>query len=381
MGRPDQWERNICECAGGRALEGGDDGAFKLIIIRAGLTKDGRRYYSPECIKRAAEDGVFDNTKMFCDHSGPMDQARGSRSNRDWWATTGETWYDEETQSVQAAAVAHVDQALAILRNQVSRDSQEFSHDSFVEYHKDEQDGKRVMAVDRIVQSNSVDFVPFGNAGGQVTEAVDDPEGEVDMTPDEVKAAVREGLAEVLGDRLDGMIEGIFALKTILMDWTAAQGDPMEEAAPAEPSVETPTEEVPAEEPEPEVEVEEATIPKQELELLGTAAAITVRLDEHPSLTATERKRVLESVCANEPEFDIEKIKEAVDAAVVAVQEETRALLREHGSKTTIRSAGPTAPVAPDGDPRARANEMLRARGISDELMEQFETVTAEEGR
>jgi hypothetical protein len=171
----------------------------------------------------------------------------------------------------------------------------------------------------------------------------------------------------------------------VLMDWTAGQqGEATEESAPAEtpPEPEVPAEEVPAEEPATEAEESPATEEvAQEMELFAAAAAITVRLDDHPALTATERKRVLEMACAATHEFSLEKIQETVDAAVVAVQEETRALLREHGNKTTIRSAGPTVPVAPDGDPRARANEMLRARGIPDGLMEQFETVTAEEGR
>lgn len=380
---------DVRECAGGRTVESTlPDDQCKLIVLKSGWTVDRKRFYTAECVKRAAADNVFANRKMFCDHSGPMDNARGTRSTADWWATTGdETWYDEATESVQAIAHAHHDQAKAILRNEVARAACEFSHDSYVEYHRDEIEETKCMAVDRIVQCNSVDFVPWGNAGGQVTEAVD--EEEVNMTPDEIReavaAGVREGLGEDMLNKLDGMVMGISALRDVISGWTltvapeyrdesateSAETDAPADAEPVTESDEKPDAE-PATEAAPEAEAQEVVTESTPAPApVDIAVAIAQALDAAGSLSATERKRAIERLVLIDSAELTSDIAKHVGEAVEAVREETRAILREHGVATRVSGGGPSAPVTESGDsnPKANADRMLAKRGASDRLI------------
>ena len=63
-----------------RMLEASADGStFKVLVIRSGLTADGKRNYKREALREAAERGVYSNVKMFANHPGPDDKDLQSR--------------------------------------------------------------------------------------------------------------------------------------------------------------------------------------------------------------------------------------------------------------------------------------------------------------
>ena len=56
------------------------DGDYRVLIIGHGPTNDGRRYYSRQVLERAVSDRVFDDSKMYWNHSDPLNDGGAPRT-------------------------------------------------------------------------------------------------------------------------------------------------------------------------------------------------------------------------------------------------------------------------------------------------------------
>jgi hypothetical protein len=348
---------------GAQVLEGGNDSAdFKFIIIRKGLTKDGKRNYTEAALRDAADRGVYNGFKMYANHQGPQDKARGHRDERDWWSTIQETFYDEDEEALAGRAHAHDSVARGILADPVARAATEFSHDSWIRYARthDKASPPSVPDVVKIDQANSVDWVPYGNAGGRVTEA--DLEDD-DMTQEEIAALVSATVAEAIAP----VVEQLNAL-------VARKPEP--EVLNAEPE---PVPETPSPEPNPETEAlraENAAL-KHEKAVADTARLVEKYLDEKP-LSPKQRELVLERFAGKD--LPATEIQALVDAASEWVNDLSKALLLEAAGPTRIHGA-PLSGTKPRAISEEEVAEKLNAgiRGIlgerAGEILPAIETI------
>lgn len=154
-----------------KLLNGGD---VRITIIRAGRTAGGERYYKSEALRRAVEAGVYDNAKMFINHRDPAaDARRGHRDMYDWTATIRPGSVAFVNDEVIARAHPHSADLRALLADPLARKQVGVSQDADIEYHRaTAPDGKPAQVVEDITQVYSVDWVPTGNAGGRVCEAL-----------------------------------------------------------------------------------------------------------------------------------------------------------------------------------------------------------------
>lgn len=244
----DRWEslyESVEESCSGAVVDSPDFSSsdFRVVIIRAGVTKDRKREYTAEALRDAVRRGVYSKRRMFCDHRGPNDKARGHRSCRDLWARTGEAQFDEDTQSVVAPAHACSQEARVFLDDPVARRTVEFSHDAYIRYEVCPEPRPRgyIPRVAVIEECNSVDFVPFGNAGGRIAEAAtedDHADDEEFAMTDEINGAIEAAVTEGLGNALDKFFEPYMARLEVMFAQKPADdpapADPSPEAAPAD---------------------------------------------------------------------------------------------------------------------------------------------------
>lgn len=183
--------REIVDFDGGfiSATEG-EDGRLtaKIRIIKAGLSKNNRNY-RPAALKKAAQEGIFNGTRMFVNHTekGKSHLARGFM---DMVSAIESTEYDEATQSLNGN-VEFFDEAFY---NRVKR-AQAFagvSIDSMLSGTRTPQPGGRALEdIHAFTQPRSVDWVVYPAAGGQILameSEEDDEVGAIDWAAVEAEA-------------------------------------------------------------------------------------------------------------------------------------------------------------------------------------------------
>jgi hypothetical protein len=347
------------------------DGDYRVLIIGHGPTNDGRRYYSRQVLERAVSDRVFDDSKMYWNHSDPLnDGRRGHRDVRDYCATIRPGTACVTDRGLEAVCHAHSPDLRAMLADPVARKQIGISHDSFIRYRTRQIDGREMQAVETITKCNSVDWVPAGNARGRVVES---DQEDLDMDADAVRVLVREALDE--------------ALPGVVGDAVARAAD--ERIAAAIPGFVERVREVltapQAEEPVAVDGIEELRTQnvalQRKVEALETAGRVAECereveriVEAAEGVTAAGRARVVRQFAGQViPQADIEtRVAEALDEERAYEQE----ILRERGVRTRVSGAG-----AGEGAKRARESyeESLEAfwhsQGFSAEEIQRMKEV------
>ncbi len=321
------------------ASGGGAGGEYTVEFLRAGLTADGRRFYPPNVLKRAAESGVFDGRKMYCGHETAADKMRGYRDVEKWWATTipGSVSVSEAGNLRARISVCSsvLDEKLA---NKHARKEMGTSHDSQYRYTFGQTHGPSVEEVLDIPECNSIDFVPDGNAFGRVLEARRTAERK-DQMPE------NEGRTQEAG----GVEDRIAALEAGLPGMIA---DAVKDAL------------APADEPEEQV-AEAAKDPNAELlatvtELQRKDAARTALADV-TDLSDLSKGRVFEAIVTRgaEPEEALTSERAYVDAIV-----------KESGGATRVTGAGSGETTTPTEYTKETQTQKWRDGGMSSKQAE-----------
>ena len=285
----------------------GNESTYSVEFLRAGLTADGKRFYPPAVLKRAAESGVFDGRKMYSNHASAADQMRGYRDVEDWRATiVPGSVHVTEAGHLRARASVCSSSLREKLENKHARAEMGISHDSQYRYRYGDTHGPSVEEVTEIVACNSVDWVPEGNAFGRVLEARRTSERNQPMEGNVQEGTTIEERFTALEAGLPDMIAN--AVKAAL---------------------------APAEEPEAEVVAEAATDPNAELRSMVTElqrkVAARDALDAVTDLPDAAKARVLEAVVTRgiEPEEALKAERDYIDSIV-----------KESGGATRITGAG-----------------------------------------
>lgn len=347
------------------------DGDYRVLIIAHGPTNDGRRYYSRQVLERAVSDRVFDDSKMYWNHSDPLnDGRRGHRDVRDYCATIRPGTACVTDRGLEAVCHSHSPELRAMLADPVAREQIGISHDSFIRYRTRQIDGREMQAVETITKCNSVDWVPAGNARGRVVES---DQEDLDMDADAVRVLVREALDE--------------ALPGVVGDAVARAAD--ERIAAAIPGFVERVREVltapQAEEPVAVDGIEELRTQnvalQRKVEALETSSRVAECereveriVEAAEGVTAAGRARVVRQFAGQViPQADIEtRVAEALDEERTYEQE----ILRERGVRTRVSGAG-----AGEGAKRARESyeESLEAfwhsQGFSAEEIQRMKEV------
>lgn len=159
----------------------GDDGLW-ITIIKEGRSQNNRNY-KRSALEKAVNDRVYENVRMFVDHSENLPL---KRSVKELVSGIGETkldtsfpdglarvrgkvtWFNEEFQKFADKAKTHIG----------------VSHDALLKGVRSVRDGRRYEDIDEIRQAHSVDWVIYPSAGGgfeqfyaqegvEMTEAID----------------------------------------------------------------------------------------------------------------------------------------------------------------------------------------------------------------
>lgn len=361
-------------------IEGSSDVAFRLLAIRLGETKCGKRTYTEACLREAACSSQFDNLKLYKNHSGPADQARGHRDLGDWWATTltegaaqfVESLPDGSPGGLVLSAIAHHDEARNILNSPMARTAMQFSHDSDVRYRPSKQNGRHHQVVEAIERCHSVDFVPYGNAGGRLTEAASAERVEEISMDQEAITAIAAAFAEVMRPTF-ARIEEALASKS------APKPEPEEDPEDGEQITEALTRAdvdkmVKRELREAHKAWEKGA--QAELDKRDTRDAVREALEKTPDCKAATKLRIMERFADMAlPEDEREaKITEAITDEIAYQQD----VLKEYGVRPAVRGAGPTVtPLtqrAKEAEDEAR-RAYQREHGFSEDDIKRLEEV------
>ena len=142
---------------------------YRVRLVSAGLTRDGRRLYPADVLREAVAAKKFDGAKMYLGHQdASKTRARGHRDLREWGSTVvpGTVRYDETMQAVIGLVRAHKQDAQEFLSDSVARQAVGVSGDFYVQIERGEVNGRPVDVVRNLSSVESLDWVPAGNAVG-----------------------------------------------------------------------------------------------------------------------------------------------------------------------------------------------------------------------
>ena len=327
------------------AVEALADGDYRVEFVRHGWTADRSTYYTEAALKAAAEAGTYDGVKMYLNHEGQDDRERGHRSVTEWAGTIKPGSVVMATDGLEAVAHVHDPRLQNILGDPIAKASIGLSQDAYVAYRRKVIDGQEADVVENIVQCNSVDWVPAGNAGGRVLEnagAEEATEMSIDeLTLEELREARPDlvtallATAETIEEEVPGMSEQKAAMQELMESNAALQAafDLLQAKY----------------EQEQEGRSQEA----------AAQAAVTAA-----GLQAHEAARVLETLRGRViPEAEREA---EIAAAIEAERTHTAAVLQAAGVQTRVENAGAAAAGAQTNtDYEARYREECAKRGVA----------------
>ena len=332
------------------------EGDYRIRFVTHGLTSDGKRYYPKRASEQAVRDNVYDNAKMYLNHTSPADNARGHRDVRDWAATIKPGTVRATEDGLEAVAHAHLPAARAFLDDPVAKAAVGLSHDTYVKVSKSRINGADVQVVESIDSCLSVDFVPSGNAYGRVLETAPDEEmiDEMELTKVQEQLDSLAGAVETLAGEVKRIREA--------------------QAAPpaADPQAETPQPETPQVDVDARVQeaVNAATAAQSErIKVLEDEKAANTCLalvreavDARTDLTEISKARVVQAFVGQiiAPDQIVARVTEACDRE----RQYALDLLTEAGVRTKVKGLGAT-----DTGDTTRAvesyNENLRASMVA----------------
>ena len=298
--------------------DGRDPNDFLVEFLVHGLTDGADRYYPKEVVDAAVNAGVYDGAKMFMNHL-DLKAMRGIGQNlhRDmgeWVATLLKGSVHSVDGRIRGTAHVHSARMREYLDDPVPKAAMGLSQDAILRYKMGTIDGhKGVQIVEQIMQCNSVDFVPEGNAYGVVLESRSDrsdDEMEIkDLTLAELQAARPDLIAQI---GKDAVTEAKAAEKPAAGDDATAR------------------------------KLEALGESNRRLTLIvgtqATTEAVRAIVDADAALSAPVRLRVVESFAGQVVEAD--KIADAVKIAVERESAYAKALLAEAGAGTRVAGLG-----------------------------------------
>jgi len=313
------------------------EGDYRIRFVTHGLTSDGKRYYPKRASEQAVRDKVYDNAKMYLNHTSPADNARGHRDVRDWAATIKPGSVRATEDGLEAVAHAHLPAARAFLDDPVAKAAVGLSHDTYVKVSKSRINGADVQVVESIDSCLSVDFVPSGNAYGRVLETATDEEliDEMELTQ------VQEKL-----DSLAGAVDTLTSEVKRITEAQAAQAAPP--APPAEdtkPENETPQVDVDARVQEAvnaatAAQSERIKVLEDEKAANTCLALVREAVDARTDLTEISKARVVQTFAGQiiAPDQIVARVTEACDRE----RQYALDLLTEAGVRTQVKGIGAT---------------------------------------
>lgn len=345
--RPFERQEHITEFFQAGEVQTLGDGDYKIEFLAHGTTADGKRHYPKSALESAVGRGVFDNAKMYLNHSDTVaDNRRGHRDLREWAATIKPGTVQVVEGNLQAVCHAHLPEARAILDDPVAKAAVGLSHDSFVRTSTKEIDKKQIQQIEAIEACNSVDFVPAGNARGHVLEAAP-IEGVIEV---EMKDLT---LADLKKERPD--LCAALAKEALASEDETAEEKKAKEALPMPTPAVVPVAPVapPAEDPRvaealkvaAEAKAESAAL-RQEARQRDTVDLVSRAVEAQPNLSAVAKSRVIESFKGHIVAAD--QIAATVKEACEKEEAYCLTLLREAGFGTQVRGTGETAATAGD---------------------------------
>jgi hypothetical protein len=191
----------VFEDLGGAEFSTDDDKMeAKITILREGRSKN-RRHYNKYVLKEAVREKLFDNMRMFVDHSATPPLKRGLR---EMVSATGATQYEEDEQGVGriTANVKFFSRDFFDFAKR-ARDHMGDSLSARLQVVKSMQPGGHVEEqVQRILKGYSVDWVAFPAAGGGIEHFVTEGEGVDSVEWDELTEEMLKEHAPALYDKL-----------------------------------------------------------------------------------------------------------------------------------------------------------------------------------
>ena len=143
---------------------------YKIAIIKSGLTRDEQRYYTSRALRTAAEEGLYDNAKMYLNHQ--LNPNELHRDVKDYVGTIlpQSVYYDEEDSTVYGVAHFHSELVEDLLKDDIARTQIGISQSISGIAESAKMFGKTITSIDKITDVWSVDIVPTGNAYGVFME-------------------------------------------------------------------------------------------------------------------------------------------------------------------------------------------------------------------
>lgn len=309
----------------------------KITILREGRSKN-RRNYSKRVLREAVSSGIFDNIRMFVDHS---DKPPVKRSLKELVSATQKTSYEEDALGGKITAPVKFFSKDFF---EFAKKAKDFMGDSIsahlrvARYHQP--DGTVFEDVQKIMKGYSVDWVVFPAAGGGIENFVHEAEG------DNSVAAVE--WAEITEDMLKENAPDLYQRLTVHEDDGDDDDDKDKDGDDDKESVLT----LSAVEAIVERKVAEAQTEwnaKQDKQR-EDASKVADLVDSTP-LPATTKARLKKSFDGQD--FVESKVKEAI--------EEAKAELKEAGAGPKVTGMGVTAPQSSTKKIAGKAEEAVAA--------------------
>lgn len=159
----------------------------RVNIIKSGRAKGKKREYTSKAVREAAREGVYNGLRMFVNHS---DKPPFKRSMHELVSAVESTEYDPKADAV-AGTVEFFDEKFFDYAQRARKHMGiSADHRIGVKYVTEGRD--RIERVERIIDANSVDWVVYPAAGGEIlsfareSEGVEDVEWG-DITPEQLK--------------------------------------------------------------------------------------------------------------------------------------------------------------------------------------------------
>lgn len=200
-----------------------EKGVLDIVILKPGLNRAGKRYYTKEAIQESAP--KFKGVKMYADHPSKSEtRDRPERSVRDFVAVVTETFVDEQGWLRGKAQVIEdwMKSKIGNLQETGLLHTLGVSHNSTGRFTWQKIENKTVQFVESILTPHSVDFVTEAGAGGSVSfmesdSNTDDPDtdqdGGLNMDEKQELETMKESLADITG-KVTVLTETLEGVKT-----------------------------------------------------------------------------------------------------------------------------------------------------------------------
>jgi hypothetical protein len=148
----------------------------RVALIKAGRAKGKNRDYTSAAVRKAAKEGVYDNLRMFVNHS---DKPPTKRQTMEMVSAVESTEYDPKRDAVVGNVEFFSEPFFSFVQRAKKYMGVSADHRIGVTYT---QEGRETIEkVNEIVHARSVDWVVFPAAGGEILEFVKESEGAEDV--------------------------------------------------------------------------------------------------------------------------------------------------------------------------------------------------------